>query len=141
MKSHCPDIYDALDYIKLLWPDALTSLMVTETNRYARWKKRTNWVDVSRELARLLLEGGSKTRKAHPRTSDTSVCYLKKVEEIGLKRERCYHCQRTRSRRPRHTSFGCSICKVRLCKIDCFAAFHRYSYTPSHSCMIIFYYA
>ena len=78
------------------------------------------------ELSRLLLEDGSKTRKAHPKTSDTSVCYLKKVEDIGLKRGRCYHCQRTRSQRPRHTSFGCSVCKVRLCKIDCFAAFHRY---------------
>ena len=79
MESHCPYIYDALDYIKLLWPESLISLMVTETNRYARWKKRTNWVDISKELSRLLLEGGSKTRKAHPKTSGTSVCYLKKV--------------------------------------------------------------
>ena len=75
------------------------------------------------ELSHFLLEDGSKTRKAHPKTS---VCYLKKVEDIGLKQGRCYHCQRTRSQRPQHTSFGCSVCKVRLCKIDCFAAFHRY---------------
>ena len=46
-ESHSPDLYNALDYLKLLWPDALTSLIVTETNRYARWKKHTNWVDVS----------------------------------------------------------------------------------------------
>ena len=83
VESHCPDLYDALDYLKLLWPYALTSLIVTVNNTYARWKKRTNWVDVSRELSCLLLEDGSKTRKAvHPKTSGTSTCYLKKVEEI-----------------------------------------------------------
>ena len=39
VESHSPDLYNALDYLKLLWPDALTSFIVTETNRYARWKK------------------------------------------------------------------------------------------------------
>ena len=36
VESHSPDLYNALDYLKLLWPDAVTSLIVTETNRYAR---------------------------------------------------------------------------------------------------------
>ena len=35
VESHSPDLYDALDYFKLLCPDALASLIVTETNRYA----------------------------------------------------------------------------------------------------------
>ena len=42
VERHSPGLYNALDYLKLLWPDALTSLIVTGTNRYARWKKRTN---------------------------------------------------------------------------------------------------
>ena len=40
VESRCPDF--ALDYLKLLWPNALTSLIVTETNRYARWKKHNH---------------------------------------------------------------------------------------------------
>ena len=39
--------YNALDYFKLFWPDALTSLIGNETKRYARQKVCSNWVDVT----------------------------------------------------------------------------------------------
>ena len=47
MESHSPDLNSALDYLKLLWSDALTSLIADETNTYARQKKRSKWVDVT----------------------------------------------------------------------------------------------
>ena len=42
VESYSPDSYNALDYLKLFWPDALTSLIANETNRYARQKVRSN---------------------------------------------------------------------------------------------------
>lgn len=86
------------------------------------------------ELASALLKAGSRCRKGSEGTcSDSkgkahseSMCYLKTVEEIGLKRGRCHHCLKSKKERPRHTSFGCSVCLVRLCKTTCFEEYHTY---------------
>ena len=85
------------------------------------------------ELVHLLLsEVGS--RQGVRQQSDESVgrpqservCYLERVSEMGLKRGRCRQCQITKREPPRCTSFGCGVCRVRLCKTTCFADFHRY---------------
>ena len=41
-----PTSFDALDFLKLMWPEALCELIVVETNRYAAQKKAKNWVDI-----------------------------------------------------------------------------------------------
>ena len=81
------------------------------------------------ELARLLLKFGSRSKQVHSssgsgKAQDVSVCYLKRVSDIGLKRGRCHQC--LQMKRSRFTSFGCSVCEVRLCKTDCFAEYHNY---------------
>ena len=78
-------------------------------------------------LVRLLL---SNTRQRRPSQSDevagTSVsgCSLKRVSEMGMRRGRCVQCAIKKRSPVRHTSFGCHFCRVRLCKVDCFAAYH-----------------
>ena len=52
-------------------------------------------------------------------------CSLKRVSDIGLKRGRCQHCVLVKKSPIHHTNFGCSQCRVRLCKIPCFAEFHQ----------------
>ena len=47
--SHDPESSSAFDYLQLLWPDSLTSLIAVETTRYAHQKKRSNSVDVSKD--------------------------------------------------------------------------------------------
>ena len=42
-----PDSNNALDFLLMLWPESLTSLIASETNRYARQKNHSNWVDVT----------------------------------------------------------------------------------------------
>ena len=42
-----PDDNNALDFLLLLWPNALCELIATETNRYAVQKKRINWVNTT----------------------------------------------------------------------------------------------
>jgi hypothetical protein len=85
------------------------------------------------ELAHLLLEEATSVRSNptyHDSTQDNaqgvSVCCLEAVAKLGLKRGRCHQCSRVGRKPPRHTSFGCSVCKVRLCKTTCFAEFHKY---------------
>ena len=59
--------------------------------------------------------------------SSERVCYLEKLTEIpGLKRGRCRQCQLDESENPRHTTYGCGVCRVRLCKIGCFKKYHNY---------------
>ena len=41
-----------LKYLYLLWPQSLCDLIVVETNRYARLRKKCNWVDVDIEEMR-----------------------------------------------------------------------------------------
>ena len=54
------------------------------------------------------------------------VCYLVRVSDIGLKRGRCRQCQLAKRSPPHSTSFGCGVCRVRLCKTTCFAEFHQH---------------
>ena len=49
--------------------------------------------------------------------SSEKVCYLERVSDIpGMKRGRCRQCVLSKTKKPRHTSFGCGVCRVRLCK-------------------------
>lgn len=79
------------------------------------------------ELAHLLLQIGSRSSALkQPRSKDDQgLCLLKRVAEIGLKRGRCHQCLKKKREKPRCSSFGCSVCKVRLCKTTCFAEYHR----------------
>ena len=54
----------------------------------------------------------------------TGVCRLVNVKDIGISRGRCHHCTKVRRANIKYTSFGCSHCKVRLCKINCFTDYH-----------------
>ena len=62
-------------------------------------------------------------------TDGVGVCRLARVSSIGLSRGRCHQCLRNRKKqgvgKVGFTDFGCSCCKIRLCKIDCFDQFHR----------------
>ena len=49
VEDHRPDRNSALDYLLLLWPELLTSLIASETNRYARQRNCSNWVDIMTE--------------------------------------------------------------------------------------------
>ena len=42
-----PKDNDALEYLRLLWPESLCELIVLETDRYANQKGVTDWVSVS----------------------------------------------------------------------------------------------
>ena len=44
------------------------------------------------------------------------LCELERLAKIGLKRGRCRHCQLTKKAPVHSTSFGCTVCRVRLCK-------------------------
>ena len=37
VESHSQDLNSALDYLKLLWSNALTSVIADETNTYSKW--------------------------------------------------------------------------------------------------------
>ena len=84
------------------------------------------------ELVHLLLDevglpkGVRQSRTSVGRAQSERVCYLEKVSKIGLKRGRCLHCQLKNRKPPRSSSFGCGVCKVRLCKTTCFAEFHHH---------------
>lgn len=81
------------------------------------------------KLQRLLLRDTRCRRPSHQSTEDNaccmSVCHLKPVSDIGLARGRCHHCVQINREKIGYTSFGCSNCKVRLCKTTCFAEYHR----------------
>ena len=84
------------------------------------------------ELVHLLLEevglskGVRQSSASVCKAQSERVCYLEKVSKIGLKRGRCRHCQLKNRKPPRSSSFGCGVCKVRLCKTTCFAEFHHH---------------
>ena len=44
-----PQCTDWDEYLYMLWPQSLCDLIVAETNRYARLRKKGNWADVDRE--------------------------------------------------------------------------------------------
>ena len=84
------------------------------------------------ELVHLLLEEVGLPKEVRQssasvgRAQSERVCYLEKVSKIGLKWRRCRHCQLKNRKLPRSSSFGCGVCKVRLCMTTCFAEFHRH---------------
>jgi len=56
------------------------------------------------------------------------------VSTLGMPKGRCQHCtlqgfrRRSTAGRPRRwkeTSFACSVCRVRLCKVPCYSLYHR----------------
>ena len=81
------------------------------------------------ELVYLLLEqAGSKrdvvrARKvARDAARSARVCDLDRVSSIvDLKRGRCHYYQIKKKQLLHYTSFGCTVCCVRLCKTPCFA--------------------
>ena len=55
----------------------------------------------------------------------SGVCTFVKAADVGLKRGRCHLCVREKERaEQKYTVYACSVCKVRLCVIDCFARYH-----------------
>ena len=75
----------------------------------------------------------SKTKKKYtsglnPRiveSPSSGVCTFVKAADVGLKRGRCHLCVREKARaEQKYTVYACSVCKVRLCVIDCFARYH-----------------
>lgn len=78
-----------------------------------------------KDLAHLLLKNTRyRSRSNATLGRDEEVCQLVRVSDIGLARGRCVNCLKMK-RRPKHTSFGCSHCRVRLCKTVCFHEYHR----------------
>ena len=58
--------------------------------------------------------------------SCVGVCQLVGVEAVQLKRGRCHLCVREKKRsEQRHTVYACSVCRVSLCKSDCFVRHHQ----------------
>ena len=86
------------------------------------------------ELVRLLLEqAGPKrgvvgARKLVSNAAQSArVCELDRVSNIvDLKSGRCHYCQIKKKKSQHYTSFGCTVCHVRLCKTPCFAEFHHH---------------
>ena len=83
-------------------------------------------------LVKLLLGSGKHQRHSvalrRSRGSDSaqtrSSCTLCHVSDVGLSRGRCVHCINVGRTPVHHTTFACSFCGVRLCKMPCFAEFH-----------------
>ena len=81
------------------------------------------------ELARSLMKRTpvKRRRTTQVARSDSlvQVCCLVRVAQIGSVRGRCQHCVNTKKAKICYTSFGCSNCRVRLCKVGCFAEYHK----------------
>ena len=60
-----------------------------------------------------------------PSSGGSASCSLCCVGEVGLRRGKCRLCMDAGIHPPHHTTFACSYCKVYLCKIPCFADFHK----------------
>ena len=83
------------------------------------------------ELVHCLLDSA---RKPHKRAclpqpcpdAASEPCRLVRVNAVdGLKRGKCHYCQQKQLRPCKHTSFACCNCRVRLCKIGCYDAYHK----------------
>ena len=51
-------------------------------------------------------------------------CYVEKLSALGMKRGKCRHCLNVKRKPVCYTSYGCGVCRVRLCKTCCFPEFH-----------------
>ena len=89
-------------------------------------------LDFRADLVKLLIRQ-SRYRKrpvvppssSHSRDGVPSGCSLCRVGEVGISRGKCRHCLDVGRRPVHHTTFACSFCKVRLCKIPCIADYHN----------------
>ena len=61
----------------------------------------------------------------HSRDAAPSGCSLRRVREVGLTRGKCRHCMDIGRHPVHHTTFACSFCRVRLCKIPCYDDYHK----------------
>ena len=83
------------------------------------------------ELVHLLLDSAYCRKRQRPTchpSEETSPeeCHLVRVTDVGLKRGRCHYCLHARQPQDRHfTTYACSSCRVRLCKMNCFDQYHR----------------
>ena len=83
------------------------------------------------ELVHIFLDDARTPRKRSlslvpESTSDQGRCLLVRVCDAGMKRGRCFYCQTNREKsKQRHTRYCCRRCRVRLCKVGCYDAYHR----------------
>ena len=81
------------------------------------------------DLVEQLLPAAPSSQRPHGisgRDADlTGVCQLVDVSDIRLARGRCYQCLQKKRPKVAFTSFGCSVCKVRLCPKRCFCEYHN----------------
>ena len=81
------------------------------------------------ELVRTMLDSVGGVRAVSNANVDTAqnegVCYVERLCDISLKRGRCLQCVLSKRKPPCYTSFGCRVCRVRLCKTGCFQIFHQ----------------
>ena len=86
-------------------------------------------LDFRIDLMKLLIRPGKHRYRTgvprRPSSGGSASCSLCRVGEVGLRRGKCLHCMDAGIHPPHHTTFACSYCKVRLCKIPCFADFHK----------------
>ena len=80
-------------------------------------------VDFRLKLAHELLDSCQVRRKSKYRGNDhlnwvpSVVCRIRKATEVGLKRGRCVHCLRTKTKcKHGYSSFACSCCRIILCR-------------------------
>ena len=82
------------------------------------------------DLVNLIRRSRYKKRPVVPRSSshsrdDVPSGSLCRVGEVGISKGKCRHCLDMGRHRVHHTIFACSFCKNRLCKIPCFADYHK----------------
>ena len=82
------------------------------------------------ELVHLLLDRTYCRKRQRPTNhqseDSTGECRLVRVTDVGLKRGRCSYCLKAHRPQDRHfTTYACSNCRVRLCKLNCFDEYHR----------------
>ena len=51
-------------------------------------------------------------------------CYVEKLSALGMKRGKYRHSLNVIQKPVCYTSYGCGVCRVRLCKTCCFPEFH-----------------
>ena len=93
------------------------------------WIRAKDLLAFRLELVRTMLDTVGRVRavsNAHVDTAQNEgVCYVERLGDIGLKRGRCLQCVLSMRKPPHYTSFGCRVCRVRLCKTGCFQTFNQ----------------
>ena len=100
----------------------------TNTTVHTHKKNPKELLQFRLELVDSLFQGSRKrSRPSNVDRMDQShvICTLIRVTDLGLKRGRCYHCQQKKVSPVHFTSFGCSACRIRLCKTGCFTEYHN----------------